>query len=720
MVYVPRSHHIRCRKYRQNFCPPLSAVQRSGGARLSRLANRATRARPNRTGNPMKAPRTHVRLALACAASALVAVGAHSTANAQDNLQAQQFFPMPAQQSNYFHTARAATPDGGTWELGLVLNYARNPLVIQSAVGDDALERNGAIITDQLVLDLNAAVSLADWLELGVALPIYLYDNGDTGQGFGRYELEDSPNPGVGDLRIVPRVQLFEWGGDEQDRFALGLMLNVFVPTASNDGVYQGEDAVRLEPRLAFDAWFADWVVWSLNGGVVIRPEEVSLENISSGQTVTFGSAAAFRVTEDDTVFLVPEVVGAVSIARGDDVDLEEVPMELRGGVKWFPRNADGLMIEGGAGAGLIEGFGTPDFRLFAGLSYSPDREQEPVCFPTDYPDDDGDRLCETPADFGPECDICRPRLDGDFPESYEIADYAAREDAAHYWRYSYYPGADTDDGIDVDDDGYPDACDICRPVDACDPLYRTDDDVDSDGDGIPDGCDYCPQGGDLVDTDGDCIVDCRDECPEDPETWNDDFDEDGCPEIYECSEADVCPENLDEFPIVDQVYGGVPFFFDYDVHWEFSERVTQGYDRATNEVLLAQMAAILVDLADCMRYRLRAEGHTDTDGNEEYNVELGMNRANYVRTQLIDALVEAGMDPAEADAIVEADTFGEGDPINPDDPDDDYAPGNRENRRVILRIIGCDEIGNRGPASFQPTCPDTSVGVRCGGGVTR
>lgn len=658
-----------------------------------------------------------LRRALAVAFAALFAT-LPSVAWGQ-RLQVQQFRPMPSQTSNYFHVARAATPIAGTWELGLVLNWAGNPLVIQTQQPGESAERTGEIITHMLVLDALGAISITDWFELGIAVPVYLYDNGETGQGFGRFELDNPPNQGLGDLRLVPRFQLHEWGGDTDDRFALGLSIDFMLPTATHADQYHGED-FRVEPRLAFDARLAPWATWSINGGVLLRPNSVDVENITAGQSATFGTAALFRVTRDDTVFIGPELTGLVSIT-GEGVDLEEVPLELRGGVKWFPRGVDGLMVEGGAGGGIIEGFGTPDYRLFAGITYQrTPRAEDEGCYPSPYPDDDGDLVCETPDNYGMECDICRPRLDGEYPESHEIIAYSQREDAAHYWRYGYYPDMSTDDGIDEDDDGMPDACDICRPQDACNPLYRTDDGTDADGDGIPDGCDYCPEGSDLIDTDGDCISDCLDECPEDPELWNGEFDEDGCPEQYACSVADVCPDNLNEFPIVDQAYGGVPFFFDYDVFWEFSERVMNGYDRATNEVLIAQMAAILVDLADCLDYRLVAYGHTDTDGNLEYNQQLGLNRANFVREQLVAALIEAGMDATRAEGMVTAESSGESNPLNPDDPNDDYAVGNRENRRVILQITGCGEIGSRGPEAFEPVCPELGAGLRCGPGFTR
>ena len=73
------------------------------------------------------------------------------------------------------------------------------------------------------------------------------------------------------------------------------------------------------------------------------------------------------------------------------------------------------------------------------------------------------------------------------------------------------------------------------------------------------------------------------------------------------------------------------------------------------------------------------------------------------------DLLIAAGMGP---DRVV-ARTRGETEPLNPDDPSNDYAPGNRENRRVILRYE-CREAGDRGPERFEPSCAPPSRGLRC------
>ncbi|MGB2372996.1 MAG: aryl-sulfate sulfotransferase [Poseidonia sp.] len=84
------------------------------------------------------------------------------------------------------------------------------------------------------------------------------------------------------------------------------------------------------------------------------------------------------------------------------------------------------------------------------------------------------------------------------------------------------------DDTVDVDSDGVPDGCDalidsdgdeVANDVDAC---LGHDDRIDVDADGTPDGCD------DLIDSDGDGVADKDDACDGDD---NVDKDSDGVPD---------------------------------------------------------------------------------------------------------------------------------------------------------------------------------------------
>jgi OOP family OmpA-OmpF porin len=67
-------------------------------------------------------------------------------------------------------------------------------------------------------------------------------------------------------------------------------------------------------------------------------------------------------------------------------------------------------------------------------------------------------------------------------------------------------------------------------------------------------------------------------------------------------------------------------------------------------------------------------EGHTDSVGNDDYNLKLSQRRADAVRQYLLDKGV--------AGARLEAKGFGESQPV----ADNKTVEGRAQNRRVILR----------------------------------
>ena len=61
------------------------------------------------------------------------------------------------------------------WTVGAFANYALNPLVFIDENGD----RAGSLVTHRIGLDVIAALSLFDWLEVGVDVPAVLFQTRD-------------------------------------------------------------------------------------------------------------------------------------------------------------------------------------------------------------------------------------------------------------------------------------------------------------------------------------------------------------------------------------------------------------------------------------------------------------------------------------------------------------------------------------------------------------
>ena len=87
---------------------------------------------------------------------------------------------------------------------------------------------------------------------------------------------------------------------------------------------------------------------------------------------------------------------------------------------------------------------------------------------------------------------------------------------------------------------------------------------------------------------------------------------------------------------------------------------------------------------------KLQVEGHTDSIGSDEYNLQLSEKRADSVRAYL----VSNGVRPDS----VSAQGFGKADPV----ADNSTASGRKLNRRVDMVVTG-DVIGTQLSPSIEP-----------------
>lgn len=230
----------------------------------------------------------------------------------------------------------------------------------------------------------------------------------------------------------------------------------------------------------------------------------------------------------------------------------------------------------------------------------------------------------------------------------------------------------------DTDGDGIPDKDDQC-PNEAGTAEFNGC--PDTDGDGIPDKNDACPdvagvkslQG--CPDADSDGIADKDDKCPNEagPKEnggcpWPD-SDGDGvldkddmCPEVKGTAANRGCPEVTEEVMKQLNDYARTILFN--------SGKAT--FKEETYEVL-ENMKEILKEYPHA---KFSLEGHTDSDGSNELNQTLSENRAQAVKTYL----VEHGIATDRLRAV----GFGETRPI----ASNKTRAGKAQNRRVEVKLI--------------------------------
>ena len=227
------------------------------------------------------------------------------------------------------------------------------------------------------------------------------------------------------------------------------------------------------------------------------------------------------------------------------------------------------------------------------------------------------------------------------------------------------FADADGCPDTDNDGDGLLDEYDRCPDVAEDLEGWQDEDgcpDIDNDGDGIVDLEDSCPNHAEDMDgfddedgcpdrdNDGDAILDDVDACVNDPETYNGIDDEDGCP---------------DELPPQVVKFTGVIKGINFEVA---SDQITVDSYR-----LLDEAAAVLVEYDMVM---LEVQGHTDSDGGDDYNLDLSARRAGAV----VRYLVNRGVAPERLSWI----GYGEERPL----ASNDTVEGKAINRRVEFHIV--------------------------------
>ena len=553
-----------------------------------------------------------------------------------------------------------------SWNVAGFANYALNPLVLQQ----DG-QRSGALVAHRVGLDVTAALSLFEWVQLGIDVPLLLFQTRDTASlASAVLDATDISAVGIGDFRLLSKVRILR----QQDQFVdLAVIPAITVPTGfpvGDTGNYVGEGQLTFAPELALSRRFgvgsAGGLKLAANIGYRLRPAERQVVNVTIGHELTYRAGVGYRLGSLPLEIGVTANGGTYAFQPFSS-GFEENPLELMGGVSYDVMPF--LHITGGVGKGILSGFGTPDFRAFVGVRYQ--------AFDDDQ-DDDGikdtaDRCKQQPEDKDgwQDSDGC-PDPDNDQDQILDGADGAPNDPEDR-------DGFQDNDGVpdpDNDDDGILDNDDQC-PMEPGVVAYRGCPIPDADGDGVLDPDDACvnlagpPVLKGCPDSDGDGFIDPNDKCPNEAETVNNIDDDDGCPDKGD-SKVKLTREKIE---ILDKVY--------FDVNKDTIQ--TRSFD------LLNQVASVLRAHGELTR--VRVEGHTDSDGKDDKNLNLSNRRAAAVKKYLVDR----GVEGRRLDAI----GYGESRPVAPN-----TNKANKEkNRRVEFVIVELDgkPIGEPAAATAIP-----------------
>ncbi len=508
-------------------------------------------------------------------------------------------------------------------DVGVWLGYADDPLNVYRDTSDGR-ERVGSIVSSRLGGNLVAALGLFDRFELGIDLPLVLSQKNDLGDFMSVSGTVSSF--GLGDLRVIPKFGIL------QGKTALSLSVNFTLPTSTSED-YFGNGRATFAPELLLSRRFTDRLRAGFNIGYRFRKQRRALD-LEVDDEIFAHLGIGFMVTERI------ELDGTFSFATAAEDfigSFNRNHSEVRAGAAIHLGRIIPFVA---AGIGTSEGFGTPDWRALIGVRLGlGGMGRKPSLIGTiadtddDGINDDKDQCPNVPETFNGTDDE-----DG-CPEQIASAE-------------------ETDS--DSDSDGINDANDKCleqpEDLDGFEDLDGCPD-LDNDNDGVLDTDDRCinnpgtiaNDGCPDLDSDGDGIVDRLDNCPQQP----------GVAANQGCKKKQLVKLIDGKIEILDQV------FF----------RTNRAIIRRKSYRLLNNVASVLNGHSELRKIRI--EGHTDSRGNDNYNLKLSQRRADAVR----DYLIKKGVAAERLEAV----GYGETQPIETNETRE----GRASNRRVVFNLLG-------------------------------
>lgn len=212
---------------------------------------------------------------------------------------------------------------------------------------------------------------------------------------------------------------------------------------------------------------------------------------------------------------------------------------------------------------------------------------------------------------------------------------------------------------------------------------------VDTDNDGVPDQFDKEPNtpkgakvygSGIAIDTDNDGLKDHEDTCPLEPGP----ISNNGCP----IEKVEIAQPAVYDDPIIEEPVVVVPVVtFDDSDKDDLKDRIAllskSIQFRSASDELKEESYRPLNEIVDVMKdypdSRFKIEGHTDSRGNDSYNLNLSKKRAKSV----FSFLVENGI----SESRLSSQGFGEVNPIATNETES----GRQINRRVEINFIDPD-----------------------------
>ncbi len=499
---------------------------------------------------------------------------------------------------------------------GLFFDYMNQPLLMGRTDGSRA-----AVIEHRMAAHLLGGIGLGDRYQVGLALPVFLVNDGEFyGQTIG--------GTALGRLDLSGKASILS---SHSEAMGLGVKLDLGLGTGNPENLTGHVGPLsRVQAQLLGDTRFSTGMgeaVVMANVGVMWRGDigtryasEIGMWRGYNARPEGPGLVYGVGATSELGTQRVTGGVELIGSADFVDPSVARSPLEVVAGVSFAA--TDGFSVKAGGGSGLVGGAGSPQFRAFMGMTYSPTVDSVEEVEPT----------------------VERPpiRECPDEPEG--------------------FLGPYDDEGCPITPETFT-GCDNLVP--------EWDGPTDRWG---------CP----VLDTDGDGFLNGDDSCPGEPAVFIEGAEPDGCPNLD--VDGDGIPNLEDHCPLEPglRVYDGCPPPAEEEravrteEEIELRDTVHFESDRAlikpVSYELLDQVAFVMKNNPDILLIEIA--GHTDQRGDANYNRMLSEERAKAVREYLIE---HGNIRPARLDAR----GYGATELLVQEDTDEAHAQNRRVEFRI-------------------------------------
>lgn len=275
------------------------------------------------------------------------------------------------------------TPDigeEGQLRMGLLAQFERDPLVLYEFENE-----LGGVVGNRATMQLGVSWDFFERAGVRLTLPV--------NSNFGSTVPDlDADTAGLGDIGAGIRFLALRTGG-----FQVGVRADMLFPSNFPRNAWLGEADIRPLVGLLVRQDIGRFSAL-LDAGATIRSAIDTEQDFTLGSELSITPGLMYEVSPD---FL---HVYADGFIRGGFSNLfqggAENPIETVLGAQLFPK--ENVLVDVGAGRGWNEGYGTTDFRIFGGLTYTfmkkeepPPIEPEPIVEAYEIPEENVEQLVQ-------------------------------------------------------------------------------------------------------------------------------------------------------------------------------------------------------------------------------------------------------------------------------------------------------------------------------------